>query len=431
MAVIAEEEETTVNWTEFSTTTAETALSATTDSPFFINSSATIHISPFKSDFHSIQPIAPKAIKGVRGSTIAAHGVGCIKLYTAQEKLLNLEKALYVPKSAVQLISVSHLSTDNNTYSCFDNHEAHIIDRNTQQVVVKGPLVKEKGLYTLNLLNALTETAYTAQHSITLETWHRWLGHTNYQAIHHLARNHKIKGALNSLSATSPKCNSCILGKQTRTPVPKVRDEGCRGKRRLKIVWVDLMGPVNVQSRSGNHYILDIVDDYSNMAWSILLKSKDGAFSALKAWELSCENKTGLKIGKYRTGFDGELYSKKMDKWLKTRGTSSKHGAPYTSAHTGRVERMHCTLMGKARSMRIDSGCPEYLWDEFYLTATHLHSKLPRNYCMEKLRMSSGLDANQATRTCMRLDVAPLYSYKLTIPRSNPDLSNACSLDTV
>lgn len=33
--------------------------------------------------------------------------------------------------------------------------------------------------------------------------------------------------------------------------------------------------------------------------------------------------------------------------------------------------------MEKARSMRIDAKCPKYLWDEFYLTAAHLHAKTP------------------------------------------------------
>ena len=36
---------------------------------------------------------------------------------------------------------------------------------------------------------------------------------------------------------------------------------------------------------------------------------------------------------------------------------------------------MHRTLMAKARTMRIYADCPPYLWDEFYLTAAHLHSK--------------------------------------------------------
>ena len=64
-----------------------------------------------------------------------------------------------------------------------------------------------------------------------------------------------------------------------------------------------------------------------------------------------------------------------MREWLKSCGTDQHFTAPYTSAHIGQVERMHRTLMAKARTMRIYAGCPPYLWDEFYLTAAHLHSK--------------------------------------------------------
>ncbi|KIK07890.1 hypothetical protein K443DRAFT_31131, partial [Laccaria amethystina LaAM-08-1] len=39
-----------------------------------------------------------------------------------------------------------------------------------------------------------------------------------------------------------PKCEFCVLGKQTKTPVPKSREEGPghRATRRLEKVWVDL-----------------------------------------------------------------------------------------------------------------------------------------------------------------------------------------------
>ena len=37
---------------------------------------------------------------------------------------------------------------------------------------------------------------------------------------------------------------------------------------------------------------------------------------------------------------------------------------------------MHCTLMGKARAVHLYAKCPENLWDEFYLTATHLHARV-------------------------------------------------------
>lgn len=348
-----------------------------TDQPFYVDSGATVHISPYKSDFITLQPITPKAIKGVGGSAITACGVGNIKLRTAKGDTLMLEDALYVPNSTVRLISVSHLSISNHARSTFDSEGVQIINKSSGSMLAQGPLVQEKKLYTIDLSNAVAEHAYSTHQGMDITTWHRRLGHANYKAIQQLAHDHRIKGALTLPHHNPPKCDNCLLGKQTRTPVPKLRQEGHRAKRKLEIVWVDLMGPVNVQSKSGNHYVLDIVDDFTSMPWSIPLRNKSDAFSALKAWELARSNECGLNVGKYRTGFNGELNSDEMEDWLKKRGTVTEHSAPYTSAHVGRVERMHRTLMGKARTMRLESDCPEYLWDEFYLTAAHLHAKTP------------------------------------------------------
>jgi transposase InsO family protein len=40
-----------------------------------------------------------------------------------------------------------------------------------------------------------------------------------------------------------------------------------------------------------------------------------------------------------------------MREWLLSRGMQHQFTAPYTSAQNGHVERLHRTLMGKARAM--------------------------------------------------------------------------------
>ncbi|KAF9470204.1 hypothetical protein BDN70DRAFT_781027, partial [Pholiota conissans] len=58
-----------------------------------------------------------------------------------------------------------------------------------------------------------------------------------------MARKGIVKGMSPAPSSALPaKCESCILGKQTRTSVPKKRKEGPghRATRRLEKVWVDL-----------------------------------------------------------------------------------------------------------------------------------------------------------------------------------------------
>ena len=65
-----------------------------------------------------------------------------------------------------------------------------------------------------------------------------------------------------------------------------------------------------------------------------------------------------------------------MATWLASRGIAHQYMAPYTSAHIGRVEYMHQTLMTKARTMHLYADLPPFLWDKLYITTSHLHAKM-------------------------------------------------------
>lgn len=344
--------------------------------PFYCDSGATVHISPDKNDFYDLRPlVSSRIVKGVGGSSISAIGIGDIKLHIAPETYLTLKDVLYIPASTVRLISISALTCDSKVRLTFGDDEdgCWISDKSTGELVARGRLTSGN-LYALNLHNAKVEQAFPALYTPNLETWHRRLGHANYQSILDMVRNGTINGAPSLSTRTPPKCDSCILGKQTKNPVPKRRNESNKATRRLEKVWVDLSGPMDKQSINGNCYIMNIVDDFSSYLWSIPLKSKDQAYPELQAWELARENETGSKVGTYRTD-NGELKTNEMATWLRTRGINHEFSAPYTSAHIGRVERLHRTLMGKTIAMRIYAKLPPFLWEELYLTAAHLHAK--------------------------------------------------------
>ncbi|KAJ3492393.1 hypothetical protein NLJ89_g11253 [Agrocybe chaxingu] len=342
--------------------------------PFYIDTGATAHISPDRTDFITLRPIAAHTIKGVGSSFIMAIGCGDIKLRISRGKYLILRDALFVPAAAVRLISVSSVIIDSNATLLFDNDACYINDKSTRALLARGSFLPDKRLWSLDLHSPTAEHAYTLTQAPDLETWHRCLGHANYQTVQEMARKGMVEGMPASLSSKASKCESCILGKQTRTPVPKKRVEGKghRATRKLEKVWVDLSGLMAVTSRCGHKYAMNIVDDYSSYVWTVLLSNKAEAFPKLQIWEKAREVETGLKVGTYRTD-NGELKSSEMDAWLQTRGVDQEFTVPYTSAHIGRVERMHHTLMGKARSMRHSTKLPPSMWHEFYLTATHTH----------------------------------------------------------
>jgi len=351
------------------------------DFPFHLDSGATTHISPSRNDFLSLRPIASRPVRGVGGSSIFAVGIGIIRLRIAHGAWILLQDVLFIPTASVRLISVGAIARDSKVISHFDEDTCWLTSKSSGAVIARGNLLPKTRLYSLSLHSPQTDHAYTVHREPDLETWHRRLGHANYQCVAGLARKGTVTGMSRSLATSKvPKCESCVLGKQTKTIVPKTRggdeDDGNRATRVLGKVWIDLSGPHAVTSRTGNRYIMNLVDDKSSRGWSIPIAKKSDAFPRLQAWEKMVKEETGFEVGIYRMD-RGELKSNKMREWLESKGTKQEFTAPYTSAHCGRVERRHRTLMGKANAMRIYADCPPNLWDEFYLTASYLDERTP------------------------------------------------------
>ena len=245
-----------------------------------------------------------------------------------------------------------HPCHNNQAIAHFDESSYWITNKSTNAIIARGTLLPNKNLYSLALHSIHAEHVFTAQHAPDLETLHRRLGHVNYQTLKDMISSGMIPGMPKYLLREDPpKCEFCVLGKQTKTPVPKSCEEGPghRAMRKLEKVCVDLNGP-HLKSRTSNEYVMNIVDDYTSCIWSILLEEKGDAFADLIAWEHTRELETGLKVGTYITD-NGELKSNNIREWLASRGTNRLFTAPYTSAHNGCVEHMHRTLMAKAWTM--------------------------------------------------------------------------------
>jgi hypothetical protein len=185
-----------------------------------------------------------------------------------------------------------------------------------------------------------------------------------------MARSGVAEGMPVDLSLTPPKCDHCILGKQTRSSVPKER-EGGRAVRRLERVFVDLCGPMSIQSRSGRLYSMNVIDDYSSYVWSLPLKSKDEACPVFIAWHKAVSAQSNTRLCTVISD-NGELVSRSFADYCASEGITHLTTAPHTSAQNGRAERLHRTLLDKARSMRLSCGAPPSLWDEFCATAAYL-----------------------------------------------------------
>ncbi|KAG1827025.1 uncharacterized protein BJ212DRAFT_1252374, partial [Suillus subaureus] len=108
------------------------------------------------------------------------------------------------------------------------------------------------------------------------------LGHTNYRTVYDLACSSNATGMPINLSTEPPICDTCILGKQTRSSVPKVWvGDWCE---KLGIMHVGLMEHPDTVSAAGNRYVMDLIDNFLSYAWSVPLAAKSDTFPALQAW---------------------------------------------------------------------------------------------------------------------------------------------------
>ena len=99
----------------------------------------------------------------------------------------------------------------------------------------------------------------------------------------------------------------------------------------------------------------------------------------------------------------GELSSHSMTVFCSQNWITHLFTTPYTSAHNGHAERLHCTLHEKARMMRIACNAPLSMWDEFCATAaflinlstsSSLHGRTPYECWFNRLPSLSHLRKN-------------------------------------
>ncbi|OSD00557.1 hypothetical protein PYCCODRAFT_1370885, partial [Trametes coccinea BRFM310] len=109
------------------------------------------------------------------------------------------------------------------------------------------------------------------------------LGHANYRVTYDVAKRARASSTPVDLTTAPPKCDACLLGKQTRTPVPKLR-EGVRSSEKGDTFYVDPAGQQCTRSAAGNLYTLDIIDDFSSYGWSYPVAAKSDCGPRLRAF---------------------------------------------------------------------------------------------------------------------------------------------------
>ncbi|CAB3257953.1 unnamed protein product [Arctia plantaginis] len=273
-------------------------------------------------------------ISVANNDTILSQGAGTVQGMNCQ-----LLKTLYVPDLAQNLMSINSITNNNGTV---------LFIQNNVQIYKKGQLIlkgeKENGLYYININQENHEnTLFLTNEKGTALEWHRRL----LEILPNMADGILLEG-----NKRIEQCEICIKAKQTRLPFTSERK---RAEHPLQIIHTDICGPFDKLTHNGNRYFITILDDYSHITKTYLMKHKNETFTLIKEYIEEKEREKNEKVSCIRCDNGEEYRSNELKMWCSKKGIKLDYTIPYTPQLNGKAERLNRTILEKVRALLFDS----------------------------------------------------------------------------
>ena len=149
--------------------------------------------------------------------------------------------------------------------------------------------------------------------------------------MRNLAKHQKgkhILGLTNVVFEKDRLCSACQAGKQVGAPHPAKNI--MTTTRPLKLLHMDLFGPVAYISIGGNKYGLVIVDDYSRFTWVFFLQDKSEVQGVLRKFIKRAQNEFEVKLKKIRSDNGKEFDNTNIEAYCDEVGIKHEVSVAYT-----------------------------------------------------------------------------------------------------
>ena len=201
------------------------------------------------------------------------------------------------------------------------------------------------------------------------------LGHINDDNARETAKQRGIK-----VTGVWGYCDGCGESKAIRRAVPK--ETTLKAERPMKRVFVDLAGPF-LTSAGGARYCMLVVDDYTNVGWTMFLgdKSGDTLCQAFRSWHTAVKSTVaihgGLEIARFDNG--NEFTNADFRKLRTELGVAVEYTSVDGAKRNGRVERKLALIAEGARAAWLE--IPHHFPDlEFPAKAISWHQIWPEAF---------------------------------------------------
>ena len=135
--------------------------------------------------------------------------------------------------------------------------------------------------------------------------WHKKLGHAHMRLIYEISQMELVKCLPKISFDNDSTYYFCQRGKQIKSSFHS--KNVVLTTRLLKLLHLDLFGPIRITSLGGKKYGLVIVDDFSRFTWVIFLVHKDETCEAFKVFSKRFQIEKGFYILSIKLDHGGEF----------------------------------------------------------------------------------------------------------------------------
>jgi transposase InsO family protein len=295
-------------------------------------------------------------------------GLGKIAISTSN----SIEEVYHVQGLGYNLLSVSQLCEKG--YNCLFTHEGVIVSRRKDSSIVFVGRLWGKFYYVDFTKVKVDPKACLVTKSNLGWLWHRRLTHVGMRNLTKLQKDERILGLTNVVFEKDRLCSACQAWKQVGAHHPTKNI--LPSSRLLKLLHMDLFGPITYISIGGNKYGLVIVDDFSRFTWVFFLQDKSEAKGVVKKFIRRVQNEFELKFKNIRSDNSSEFRNTQVEEFQDEEGIKHELSAPYTPQQNGIIERKNRTLIEAARTMLDEYKTPGSFWAEAINTACHVANRL-------------------------------------------------------
>ena len=360
----------------------EALASVPSEGHVIIDSGATRHFTPNRSDLTNFSEIPPRPIKAANGLLLQATGRGDLKLLLpmgkgCQPTKVTLRNVYYAPDFAFTMVSVGTMDDKGFQILTEDGICTISTPRPERRVIARIP--KVNGLYRVSIAPKGTpgeDNALAASEKVSINELHRKMGHINHEDLLRMVKNGTATGIDLNTDSKPEQCPDCLEGKAVRKPFPKLSMSG-RAKKYGDKVVSDLWGPAPTASLKGKKYYILFQDQFTHEHRIYFLTKKSEAFETYKVYEAWVKLQRYAPIRILGTDRGGEFTGAAFKAHLEKAGTTRHFTVHDSPQSNGKAERANRTIVEGATAMLSASKLPDKLWAEAVAHQVWLRNRAP------------------------------------------------------